>query len=155
VFPIYSLNSCHCLLLCFIFKEGAASCSKQSYVTIISVKRYFKFGSQGKQHLHKSVPLLVCCEPLKICKSLIFPYLENKSVNSVSDTFFGSIPMKSLCSASHGKCKHECTIHMSLENRDKNQRHVYKIRQRHQICRNSDHTKPLQLSISIFYLQRT
>lgn len=43
-------------------------------------------------------PLLVCCEPLRICKSLIFPYLENNMETSASATFFGSIPMKSLCS---------------------------------------------------------
>jgi hypothetical protein len=61
------------------------------------------------------LPLLVCCEPLKICKSLIFPYLENKSVNSVSVTFFGSIPMKSLCSASHENYKHKLTVHIPVK----------------------------------------
>jgi hypothetical protein len=61
------------------------------------------------------LPLLVCCEPLKICMSLIFPYLENKSVNSVSVMFFGSIPMKSLCSGNHEKYKHEPTICISVQ----------------------------------------
>ena len=97
---------------------------------------------------HKiNIPLLACCEPLKICKSLIFPYCENKSVISASVTFFGSIPTKSLCSGSNStrhvseNDKYWAKINVKIYNR------WYKLWE--------PHTQSFQLSISIFYLQWT
>lgn len=104
--PIDCLQGRKGLFFCLIFQKGT-TCHKynnEMYKYKLSQvwgHNSLQINNSQQEYDYKNLPLLVCWEPLRICKSFTVPCLENREETSASETFFGSIPTKSLCSGQH------------------------------------------------------